>query len=59
MAKFVRLVFEEEVPDDAQIPEMMNMLVTSIENWLKHAKDSPIDAFEDIEISEYPYERQE
>ena len=58
--KFARLVFEETVSDSLVRPDIIiDRLKASIVNWLKYLEENPMGAFEDIEISEYPYERQE
>lgn len=59
MNKFARVVFEEEIPEDAQIPEIIETLKMSIKNWLKFLEDKPLEALEDVEMSNCPYERQE
>lgn len=59
MEKFARLVFEEQVSDDAQIPEVLDRFKASLVYWLKYLEENPMGAFEDIEMSEAPYERQE
>lgn len=59
MNKFARVVFEEEIPEDAQIPEIIETLKTSIKNWLKFLEDEPLKALEDVEMSNCPYERME
>lgn len=53
MVKHARLVFEEEIADDATHLEAMMALLKSIKNWLLQPNEN------DIEISSYAYERQE
>lgn len=59
MEKFARVVFEEEIPEDAQLTEIVDVLKTSIKNFLKQLEEEPLAALGDVEISEYPYERME
>lgn len=60
MEKFARLVFEVKVSDPLTRPDIIiDRLKTSIVNWLKYLEENPRGALEDIEISEFPYERQE
>lgn len=53
MVKYARLVFEEEIEDDASPLEAMIAILKSIKNWLLQPNEN------DVEISSYPYERQE
>jgi DNA replication protein DnaD len=59
MVRYARLVFEEEVQEDLLPEKIADRLKTSIRNWLKVLEEDLHGALEDIEISEYPYERQE
>ncbi len=54
MGKFARLVFETvELKDNTTPKEAMKTLLKSIKNYLENPNE------EDVEISEYPYERME
>lgn len=59
MVRYARLVFEEEVQEDLLPEKIADRLKTSIRDWLKYLEEDLHGALEDIEISEYPYERQE
>lgn len=54
MTKFVRLVFEEEIKDNATPEEALDVILKSVENYMfGHPKA------DDVEISSESYERQE
>lgn len=59
MVRYARLVFEEEIQEDLLPDKITEKLKMCIENWLKFLKENPREALEDVEISQYPYERQE
>ncbi len=53
MVKHARIVFEEEVPDNATPEDALIILLKSIRNASKYLSG------EDVEMSDYPYERME
>ena len=53
MVKYARLVFEEEISDNATAKDALVIMLKCIKNAQVYLKE------EDIEISEFPYERQE
>lgn len=55
--KYARVVFEEEIAEDVQMLEIADVLKASIRNWLKILEKEPMNALDDVEISNYPYER--
>lgn len=55
MVKYIRLVFEEEVDDGATDEEITERIRKAIENYITGHGVS----IDDIEISDYPYMRQE
>jgi len=59
MVKYARVVFEVEIQEDLLPEKMADRLKTCIKNWLKYLEEDMRSAFEDVEISEYPYEMQE
>ena len=53
MVKYARLIFEEEIPDGTSAKDALDIL-------LKSVKKSPFYLTEeDVETSDYPYERVE
>ncbi len=53
MTKYARIVFEEEISDDMTLEDALTIV-------LKNIKNSPsFLTADDVEISEYPYERME
>lgn len=55
--KYARVVFEEEIAEDVQMLEIADVLKASIRNWLKILEKESMNALDDVEISNYPYER--
>jgi hypothetical protein len=53
MAKYARVVFGEEIPDSATAKEALAIVMKSIKSAPTFLKE------EDVEISDYPYERME
>jgi hypothetical protein len=53
MVKYARIVFEDEIPDNATPEDAMKVVLKSVKNYLDHPSE------EDVEMSEYPYERME
>lgn len=53
MVKHARIVFEEEIPDNATQEDALAILLKSIKNGPQYLTG------EDVEISDYPYERME
>ena len=53
MVKYGRIVFEEEIPDNATPKEALAILLKSIKNGPQYLTG------EDVEMSDYPYERME
>ncbi len=53
MVKYARIVFEETVPDNATVDDALAILLKSIKNAQSYLKG------DDVEMSEYPYERME
>jgi len=51
MTKFARLVFEEEIPDDATAKDALVVLLKNMKNAHLYLKE------DDVEISESPYEK--
>jgi hypothetical protein len=53
MVKYARIVFEEEIPDNATAEDALAVLLKCMKNAPTYLKG------EDVEISEAPYERME
>lgn len=53
MVKYARVVFEEEIPDNASPEDALAILLKTIKNGPNYLSG------EDVEISERPYERME
>lgn len=51
--RYARVVFEEEIPDNATTEQALAIVMKSIKNAPTYLKE------DDVEISEYPYERME
>lgn len=52
MEKYARLVFEEQIPDNATKEDIVRKMKAAVENYIKTGVD-----IDDIEISESPYMR--
>jgi hypothetical protein len=59
MVKYARMVFEEEIPDDATPEEALRILSKSMKSYLDIILSGDHPSTEDLEISEYQYERME
>ena len=59
MVKYARIVFEEEIPDDATPEDALRILLKSAENYSRIVLSGDHPSTEDVEISDYPYERME
>jgi hypothetical protein len=53
MVKYARIVFEEDVPDNATPEDALIILLRSIRNASQYLSG------EDVEVSDIPYERME
>jgi hypothetical protein len=53
MVKHARIVFEEEIPDSTTAKDALAILLKSIKNGPQYLTE------EDVEMSDYPYERME
>jgi hypothetical protein len=53
MVKYARIVFEEEISDNTSSEEALAILLKTMKNSPNYLSG------EDVEISEYPYERME
>ena len=54
MTKFARIVFEEEIPDNATPEQAMRAVLLGIKNWWGSQPSE-----EDVEISDTQYEKGE
>lgn len=54
MVKYARLVFEEEIPEGATNEDIVGKMKECVESYVEDGIN-----IDDIEVSEYPYERQE
>lgn len=59
MVKYARMVFEEEIPDNATPEDALRVLSKSMKNYLDIILSGDHPSTEDLEISEYPYKRME
>lgn len=50
MEKYARLVFEEEIPENATKEEIVRKMKECIENYIKNGV-----GIDDVEICEFPY----
>lgn len=59
MAKFVRLVIEEEIPEGAlPIEKLTDKIKKSMQDWLELLEKDPRSAAECLEISKHSYNEQ-